>query len=83
MLLGSGGEGGSESKAQLQRLMKKVEEMQQQRWSVEKQLRQSLMDDDITGQLVTAGQETKEMFKEQLKKHDHLVSRREAGLREL
>ncbi|KAF2367940.1 PTP type protein phosphatase, partial [Trinorchestia longiramus] len=64
------GTSGAEAKVQIERLMKKVEEMQQQRWSVEQQLRQNLMEDDITGVLVTAESDVSELFKEHLKKHD-------------
>ncbi|XP_047736365.1 tyrosine-protein phosphatase non-receptor type 23 isoform X2 [Hyalella azteca] len=64
------GESGKEAKLQIERLMKKVEEMQQQRWSVEKQLRQNLMEDDITGTLVTADADMADIFKEHLQKHN-------------
>ena len=48
--------------------------MQEQRREVEAQLRQGLLDDDITGQLVTTPLvDTKDLFREHIKKHDKQV----------
>ena len=57
----------------MQRLMKKVREMQSQRLTWESQLRTDLQNDDITKQLVTAQEPTEQFFKNELEKHKKLV----------
>ncbi|XP_006065268.2 tyrosine-protein phosphatase non-receptor type 23 isoform X1 [Bubalus bubalis] len=66
----------SEDKAVLQnlkRILAKVQEMRDQRVSLEQQLRELIQKDDITAVLVTADHsEMKKLFEEQLKKYDQL-----------
>ena len=59
----------------MQRLASKVEEMQKQREMLERQLRESIQKDDITKQLVVKKEEDQEdIFEEELKKHEKIVS---------
>nr|XP_014353134.1 PREDICTED: tyrosine-protein phosphatase non-receptor type 23 [Latimeria chalumnae] len=66
----------SEDKGVLQnvkRMLSKVQEMKEQRISLEKQLREMIQKDDITTALVTADRsEMKRLFEEQLKKYEQL-----------
>ncbi|XP_061253623.1 tyrosine-protein phosphatase non-receptor type 23 isoform X1 [Bos javanicus] len=66
----------AEDKAVLQnlkRILAKVQEMRDQRVSLEQQLRELIQKDDITAVLVTADHsEMKKLFEEQLKKYDQL-----------
>lgn len=57
----------------LKRILGKVQEMRDQRVSLEQQLRELIQKDDITAALVTADHsEMKKLFEEQLKKYDQL-----------
>ncbi|XP_055269670.1 tyrosine-protein phosphatase non-receptor type 23 isoform X2 [Moschus berezovskii] len=57
----------------LKRILAKVQEMRDQRVSLEQQLRELIQKDDITAALVTADHsEMKKLFEEQLKKYDQL-----------
>ncbi|XP_021394663.2 tyrosine-protein phosphatase non-receptor type 23 [Lonchura striata] len=57
----------------LKRVLAKVQEMRDQRLSLEQQLREMIQKDDITTSLVTADRsEMKKLFEEQLKKYDQL-----------
>ncbi|XP_068091294.1 tyrosine-protein phosphatase non-receptor type 23 [Hyperolius riggenbachi] len=57
----------------LKRILKKVQEMKEQRMSLEQQLRDTIQKDDITTSLVTTDRsEMKKLFAEQLKKYDQL-----------
>ncbi|XP_019063020.1 tyrosine-protein phosphatase non-receptor type 23 [Fukomys damarensis] len=57
----------------LKRILAKVQEMRDQRVSLEQQLRELIQKDDITTSLVTADHsEMKKLFEEQLKKYDQL-----------
>ncbi|XP_075779125.1 tyrosine-protein phosphatase non-receptor type 23 isoform X3 [Pelodiscus sinensis] len=57
----------------LKRVLCKVQEMKDQRLSLEQQLREMIQKDDITTSLVTADRsEMKKLFEEQLKKYDQL-----------
>ncbi|XP_064130685.1 tyrosine-protein phosphatase non-receptor type 23 isoform X1 [Loxodonta africana] len=66
----------AEDKAVLQnlkRILAKVQEMRDQRVSLEQQLRELIQKDDITASLVTTDHsEIKKLFEEQLKKYDQL-----------
>ena len=54
--------------------MGKVAEMQSQRSRWEDQLRKEVQEDDVTKQLVTNQEDMEEFFKNEIKKHDKLVS---------
>uniref|UniRef100_A0A8C5UBN5 Tyrosine-protein phosphatase non-receptor type 23 n=1 Tax=Malurus cyaneus samueli TaxID=2593467 RepID=A0A8C5UBN5_9PASS len=57
----------------LKRILAKVQEMRDQRMSLEQQLREMIQKDDITTSLVTTDRsEMKKLFEEQLKKYDQL-----------
>ncbi|XP_068001883.1 tyrosine-protein phosphatase non-receptor type 23 isoform X5 [Melanerpes formicivorus] len=57
----------------LKRILGKVQEMREQRASLEQQLREMIQQDDITAALVTADRsEMKKLFEEQLKKYDQI-----------
>ncbi|XP_053324029.1 tyrosine-protein phosphatase non-receptor type 23 [Spea bombifrons] len=57
----------------LKRILGKVQEMRDQRLSLEQQLRDTIQKDDITTSLVTTDRsEMKKLFAEQLKKYDQL-----------
>ncbi|NWZ38963.1 PTN23 phosphatase, partial [Brachypodius atriceps] len=57
----------------LKRILAKVQEMRDQRTSLEQQLREMIQKDDITTSLVTTDRsEMKKLFEEQLKKYDQL-----------
>ncbi|KAM6087150.1 LOW QUALITY PROTEIN: tyrosine-protein phosphatase non-receptor type 23 [Chlamydotis macqueenii] len=57
----------------LKRVLGKVQEMRDQRASLEQQLREMIQKDDITTSLVTADRsEMKKLFEEQLKKYDQI-----------
>ncbi|XP_036286101.1 tyrosine-protein phosphatase non-receptor type 23 isoform X1 [Pipistrellus kuhlii] len=57
----------------LKRILAKVQEMRDQRVSLEQQLRELIQKDDITASLVTTDRsEMKKLFEEQLKKYDQL-----------
>ncbi|KAL8164686.1 UNVERIFIED_CONTAM: Tyrosine-protein phosphatase non-receptor type 23 [Gekko kuhli] len=57
----------------LKRILAKVQEMKDQRVSLEQQLREMIQKDDITTSLVTTDRsEMKKLFEEQLKKYDQL-----------
>ncbi|CAJ0967272.1 unnamed protein product [Ranitomeya imitator] len=57
----------------LKRILGKVQEMKEQRLSLEQQLRDMIQKDDITTSLVTTDRsEMKKLFAEQLKKYDQL-----------
>uniref|UniRef100_A0A8B9IK24 Tyrosine-protein phosphatase non-receptor type 23 n=1 Tax=Anser cygnoides TaxID=8845 RepID=A0A8B9IK24_ANSCY len=57
----------------LKRILVKVQEMRDQRVSLEQQLREMIQKDDITTSLVTADRsEMKKLFEEQLKKYDQI-----------
>uniref|UniRef100_A0A8B9SR87 Tyrosine-protein phosphatase non-receptor type 23 n=1 Tax=Anas platyrhynchos TaxID=8839 RepID=A0A8B9SR87_ANAPL len=57
----------------LKRILVKVQEMRDQRLSLEQQLREMIQKDDITTSLVTADRsEMKKLFEEQLKKYDQI-----------
>ncbi|XP_077160411.1 tyrosine-protein phosphatase non-receptor type 23 [Paroedura picta] len=57
----------------LKRILAKVQEMKDQRVSLEQQLREMIQKDDITTSLVTTGRsEMKKLFEEQLKKYDQI-----------
>ncbi|XP_064018521.1 tyrosine-protein phosphatase non-receptor type 23 isoform X2 [Pogoniulus pusillus] len=57
----------------LKRILAKVQEMRDQRTSLEQQLREMIQKDDITSSLVTADRsEMKKLFEEQLKKYDQI-----------
>ncbi|XP_073533184.1 tyrosine-protein phosphatase non-receptor type 23 [Phyllobates terribilis] len=57
----------------LKRILGKVQEMKEQRLSLEQQLRDTIQKDDITTSLVTTDRsEMKKLFAEQLKKYDQL-----------
>ncbi|NXN38919.1 PTN23 phosphatase, partial [Rhinoptilus africanus] len=57
----------------LKRILAKVQEMRDQRMSLEQQLREMIQKDDITTSLVTADRsEMKKLFEEQLKKYDQI-----------
>ncbi|NXQ22884.1 PTN23 phosphatase, partial [Peucedramus taeniatus] len=57
----------------LKRILAKVQEMRDQRLSLEQQLREMIQKDDITTSLVTTDRsEMKKLFEEQLKKYDQL-----------
>lgn len=57
----------------LKRILAKVQEMRDQRMSLEQQLRELIQKDDITASLVTTDHsEMKKLFEEQLKKYDQL-----------
>ncbi|KAG7154429.1 Tyrosine-protein phosphatase non-receptor type 23-like 1 [Homarus americanus] len=68
------GQGDQASKQEVKRLMGKVSEMQAQRVKWESQLRTDIQDDDVTKQLVTNQDDMEDFFKNELKKHDKLVS---------
>ena len=74
MCICSLGGAGVEAKAQLVRLKAKVQEMESQRAELLQKLRSAFDEDDITTQLIASKeQDVKELFKQNLKKHDHLV----------
>ncbi|XP_035175565.1 LOW QUALITY PROTEIN: tyrosine-protein phosphatase non-receptor type 23 [Oxyura jamaicensis] len=57
----------------LKRILVKVQEMRDQRLSLEQQLREMIQKDDITTSLVTTDRsEMKKLFEEQLKKYDQI-----------
>ncbi|XP_043921950.1 tyrosine-protein phosphatase non-receptor type 23 [Protopterus annectens] len=57
----------------MKKMLSKVQEMREQRMSLEKQLRDMIQKDDITTALVTADRsEMKKLFQEQLKKYDQV-----------
>ncbi|XP_042330691.1 tyrosine-protein phosphatase non-receptor type 23 [Sceloporus undulatus] len=57
----------------LKRILSKVQEMKDQRISLEQQLREMIQKDDITTSLVTTDRsEMKKLFEEQLKKYDQI-----------
>nr|XP_020655827.1 tyrosine-protein phosphatase non-receptor type 23 [Pogona vitticeps] len=57
----------------LKRILAKVQEMKDQRISLEQQLREMIQKDDITTSLVTTDRsEMKKLFEEQLKKYDQI-----------
>ncbi|NWU92554.1 PTN23 phosphatase, partial [Upupa epops] len=57
----------------LKRILAKVQEMRDQRMSLEQQLREMIQKDDITSSLVTTDRsEMKKLFEEQLKKYDQI-----------
>ncbi|KAJ6655108.1 hypothetical protein lerEdw1_006012 [Lerista edwardsae] len=57
----------------LKRILAKVQEMRDQRVSLEQQLREMIQKDDITTSLVTTDRsEMKKLFEEQLKKYDQI-----------
>ncbi|NXQ91074.1 PTN23 phosphatase, partial [Nyctibius grandis] len=57
----------------LKRILSKVQEMRDQRLSLEQQLREMIQKDDITTSLVTTDRsEMKKLFEEQLKKYDQI-----------
>ncbi|XP_025031555.1 tyrosine-protein phosphatase non-receptor type 23 [Python bivittatus] len=57
----------------LKRMLAKVQEMRDQRVSLEQQLREMIQKDDLTTSLVTTDQsEMKKLFEEQLKKYDQI-----------
>ncbi|XP_074938115.1 tyrosine-protein phosphatase non-receptor type 23 isoform X2 [Phalacrocorax aristotelis] len=57
----------------LKRILGKVQEMKDQRTSLEQQLREMIQKDDITTSLVTTDRsEMKKLFEEQLKKYDQI-----------
>ncbi|NWX20892.1 PTN23 phosphatase, partial [Aegotheles bennettii] len=57
----------------LKRILSKVQEMRDQRMSLEQQLREMIQKDDITTSLVTTDRsEMKKLFEEQLKKYDQI-----------
>ncbi|XP_027559382.1 tyrosine-protein phosphatase non-receptor type 23 [Neopelma chrysocephalum] len=57
----------------LKRILAKVQEMRDQRMSLEQQLREMIQKDDITTSLVTTDRsEMKKLFEEQLRKYDQL-----------
>ncbi|XP_014382040.1 tyrosine-protein phosphatase non-receptor type 23 [Alligator sinensis] len=57
----------------LKRILSKVQEMKDQRTSLEQQLREMIQKDDITTSLVTTDRsEMKKLFEEQLKKYDQI-----------
>ncbi|NWR64302.1 PTN23 phosphatase, partial [Bucorvus abyssinicus] len=57
----------------LKRILTKVQEMRDQRMSLEQQLRELIQKDDITTSLVTTDRsEMKKLFEEQLKKYDQI-----------
>ncbi|XP_053116224.1 tyrosine-protein phosphatase non-receptor type 23 isoform X2 [Hemicordylus capensis] len=57
----------------LKRILAKVQEMKDQRLSLEQQLREMIQKDDITTSLVTTDRsEMKKLFEEQLKKYDQI-----------
>ncbi|KAE8595341.1 hypothetical protein XENTR_v10015700 [Xenopus tropicalis] len=57
----------------LKKILNKVQEMREQRQSLEQQLRDTIQQDDITTSLVTTDRsEMKKLFAEQLKKYDQL-----------
>ncbi|KAM6422444.1 LOW QUALITY PROTEIN: tyrosine-protein phosphatase non-receptor type 23 [Rhynochetos jubatus] len=57
----------------LKRILAKVQEMREQRASLEQQLREMIQKDDITTSLVTADRsEMKKLFEEQLRKYDQI-----------
>ncbi|XP_039174797.1 tyrosine-protein phosphatase non-receptor type 23 isoform X2 [Crotalus tigris] len=57
----------------LKRMLAKVQEMKDQRMSLEQQLREMIQKDDLTTSLVTTDQsEMKKLFEEQLKKYDQI-----------
>ncbi|KAM6101619.1 LOW QUALITY PROTEIN: tyrosine-protein phosphatase non-receptor type 23 [Theristicus caerulescens] len=57
----------------LKRILGKVQEMRDQRMSLEQQLREMIQKDDITTSLVTTDRsEMKKLFEEQLKKYDQI-----------
>ncbi|XP_075000502.1 tyrosine-protein phosphatase non-receptor type 23 isoform X4 [Calonectris borealis] len=57
----------------LKRILGKVQEMRDQRTSLEQQLREMIQKDDITTSLVTTDRsEMKKLFEEQLKKYDQI-----------
>ncbi|NXO01410.1 PTN23 phosphatase, partial [Rhinopomastus cyanomelas] len=57
----------------LKRILAKVQEMKDQRMSLEQQLREMIQKDDITSSLVTTDRsEMKKLFEEQLKKYDQI-----------
>ncbi|NXB50299.1 PTN23 phosphatase, partial [Leucopsar rothschildi] len=63
----------SEVLQNLKRILAKVQEMRDQRMSLEQQLREMIQKDDITSSLVTTDRsEMKKLFEEQLKKYDQL-----------
>uniref|UniRef100_A0A8C0H4Z1 Tyrosine-protein phosphatase non-receptor type 23 n=1 Tax=Chelonoidis abingdonii TaxID=106734 RepID=A0A8C0H4Z1_CHEAB len=57
----------------LKRILSKVQEMKDQRMSLEQQLREMIQKDDITTSLVTTDRsEMRKLFEEQLKKYDQI-----------
>ncbi|XP_069873806.1 tyrosine-protein phosphatase non-receptor type 23 isoform X2 [Dipodomys merriami] len=56
----------------LKRILAKVQEMRDQRVSLEQQLRELIQKDDITASLVTTDHSEMKLFEEQLKKYDQL-----------
>ncbi|XP_022104078.1 tyrosine-protein phosphatase non-receptor type 23-like isoform X2 [Acanthaster planci] len=70
-----------EVESKLKMLSKKVEEMKNQRTSLETQLRDQLRNDDITNRIViTEGGNLKGLFEEEMKKHDTIVAYIEQNL---
>nr|XP_045622432.1 tyrosine-protein phosphatase non-receptor type 23-like isoform X2 [Procambarus clarkii] len=67
-------QGDPTAKQEVKRLLGKVSEMQAQRAKWESQLRSDIQDDDVTKQLVTSQDDKEDFFKNELKKHDKLVS---------
>ncbi|GAB1597660.1 tyrosine-protein phosphatase non-receptor type 23-like [Argonauta hians] len=65
---------------ELKKLVAKVDEMKTQRVMLEEQFRTKLQEDDITNVLVTQEANKKEIFEEQLKKHDKTISLIEQNL---
>lgn len=59
----------------LEKLVKKIDEMKAQRVSLWNDLRTAVLNDDITGVLVTkeANQSLDDLFQRELDKHKHLV----------
>ncbi|KAB7496244.1 Tyrosine-protein phosphatase non-receptor type 23 [Armadillidium nasatum] len=62
------------TRMEVQRLLGKVHEMQMQRSEFENKLRSDLQNDDITKQLVLNHEDPEAFFKEELSKHNHMVS---------
>ncbi|KAM6277362.1 tyrosine-protein phosphatase non-receptor type 23 isoform 3-T3 [Spheniscus humboldti] len=56
----------------LKRILGKVQEMRDQRMSLEQQLREMIQKDDITTSLVTTDRSEMKLFEEQLKKYDQI-----------
>lgn len=66
-----------EAMENLEKLVKKIEEMKTQRATLWNELRNAVHGDDITGVLVTkeANQSLEELFQKELEKHKKYVSR--------